>query len=226
MPKTSLHSLLQALERTGYVQRSGRGYALGGASYRLAGTVGSRDDLGTAAHHALEQLAKATRETTLLGCFSEDGKCVLYVDRIASTQPVRFIPELREPRPLHCTALGKVMLAWAEPRVVRDALRVERLHRFTDGTVRTKSTFLAELEMVRGAGYARSLDEMVEGGGALAAPVLEASGAVACALVIAAPTHRIVPNEPAWARLLRQHAAEIVAVSTVKGARSALEDRR
>ncbi|HSW17930.1 MAG TPA: IclR family transcriptional regulator [Ramlibacter sp.] len=211
VPKTSLMHMLRALEQAGYVARTSGGYCLGSATYRVAAAVGARNDFTGAARQALQDLAAATRETVLVGCLAEDGQAVVYLDRIASPQTVRFTPELNEPRRLHCTAVGKVMLAWASPQVVTDRLRGLQLERFTERTITTRPALRAELAAVRRAGFARSLDEMVEGGGALAVPVRAADGSVPYALVIAAPTHRILPNEAAWVALLERGASTLSA---------------
>lgn len=212
IPKSSLVQLLQALEEARYVARLAGGYALGAGSHRLAAAIGAGHSAQAAARDALEALANSTRETALLGRFGPDRRSARYTDRVSSTQPVRFTPELDEPRPLHCTALGKVLLAWSPPAVAQQALRGAPLERFTDRTIWRKAALTKELNRVRSAGYARSIDEMVEGGGALAAPVLDAAGREPWALVIAAPSHRIARNETAWVELLTRHASELTTI--------------
>ncbi|MGD9943569.1 MAG: IclR family transcriptional regulator [Burkholderiaceae bacterium] len=209
VPKTSLMHLLRALEQAGYVSRAAQGFVLGSAAFRMAAAIGARNDFAGAVRRALQELAAATRETILVGRLTDDGQAAVYLDRISSPQAVRFTPELDEPRPLHCTAVGKVMLAWLAPPLLRARLRGLRLQRFTHRTIATKAAMGAELEKVRIAGFARSLDEMVEGGGALAVPVRAADGLIPYALVLAAPTHRILPNEAKWVPLLERGAASL-----------------
>ena len=206
VPKTSLTHMLRALEDADYVVRTAAGYALGSSSYRMAAAVGRIHDFSAVIGQVLQQVAAQTRETVLLGKATPDRRGGIYVDRVASPQPVRFTPDLNEVRPLHCTALGKVLLAWSAPSELDAYLREEKLERFTAHTITRKAALRSELDEVRATGFARSLDEMVEGGGAVAVPVRDGRGDVAFALVIAAPTHRILPNESAWIALLARQA--------------------
>lgn len=209
VPKTSLVHLLRALEQAGYVSRNGQHYALGAAAYRMAAAVSAVDDMAAALRQVLETIGRATRETVLVGRFGADGLSGVYLDRVESPQAVRFSPDLNEPRPSHCTALGKVLLAGSTPAQLAAWLKKAHLQRFTAHTITSRTALRAELEQVRKQGWARSVDEMVEGGGALAAPVRAADGSVPCAIVIAAPTHRIAVHERAWLDLLQRHAAAL-----------------
>ncbi len=212
VPKTSLVHMLRALEQAGYVSRTSQGFTLGGAAWRVAAAISARNDFSGAVRRVLQELAGATRETVLIGRLMDDGLAVVYLDRIASSQVVRFTPELGEPRPFHCTAAGKIMLASMPRSRLNGLLRSRRLERFTDFTITTQRALLKELDEVRSNGFARSMDEMVEGGGALAVPLRSADGLAPYVLVIAAPTHRIRQNEKKWISQMKASAASLPAI--------------
>jgi IclR family KDG regulon transcriptional repressor len=204
LPKTSLLHLLRALEAARYVRRVPAGFQLGERSYLLAALIDATDGFSNASQQVLLELLQQTRETVLLGKFTPGRMMAAYFERLPSPQPMRFTPELNEDRPLYCTAMGKVLLAFSPEKTVNAYLRSVTLQRFTPHTVRSKQALRDELASARQQGMALSVDEMVEGGGSLAAPVLDGEGRIRMALVIAAPSARLLPHSAAWAVLLKK----------------------
>ncbi len=187
-------SLLRALEDAAYVQRTVSGYELGTASYRLAKTIGTENSFVDIARPVLQAMLEQTGETVLLGVIDEDKISAAYTVRYASTKTVRFAPEIGERRPLYATGIGKLLLAYAPEDFVENYLRRVKLKPITSKTVRTKLQLREQLAKTRAAGMAVSVDEMAEGGAALATPVMNRSGLVVAALVIAVPTIRLAAN--------------------------------
>jgi DNA-binding IclR family transcriptional regulator len=130
----------------------------------------------------LQDLVLATGHTAHLAVL--DGPNALVVERLAGsrTQPTRHSPGAR--LPLHCTAVGKVLLAHAP-----DPLRDEVLRRPARHTRRTVTDVLAlrrQLATIQRTGVATSAQEHREGVSSLAVPVHGSAGVVA-ALGILAP---------------------------------------
>jgi DNA-binding IclR family transcriptional regulator len=209
LPKTSLMHLLRALEAAGYVRRMAGGYKLAGASFRLAAAVGSLSGFEDMAADVLEALRDSTQETALLGTFTRDRQFAVYTERRHSPQPVRFAPEVGEQRPLYSTGVGKLLLAFSEPTFQSAYLREVKLVSHAKRTVRTKTELKNNLQRIREEGVAVSIDEMADGGSALAAPVFDGKGEIRAAVVLAVPTARFLVHRKRLEVALRKGAAEL-----------------
>jgi DNA-binding IclR family transcriptional regulator len=123
---------------------------------------------------ALEGLARSTGESVNLGIRS--GSDVLVVLAVSSPQPLRFDQELGTRVPLHASAMGKCLLAFADDR--RRALAgLSRLARFTERTIVDTPALGAELDRTRARGWSVNDGERDLGVRAVAAPVLAGTGA-------------------------------------------------
>lgn len=183
LPKSTTSRLVGALERQGLVQRHGRASIRPGpVLLRFAG----RDDfadLTAIAGDTLDRLAAASGETVNLGVSTPLG-----VDQLDQRDGRHFIGSTNwvgRQVPLHCTAQGKVFLAYgtAPPPELP-------LERHAPRTIVEPDALADELECVRARGYATTLDELEPGLWAVAAPILESDGVVA-AISISGPTTRL-----------------------------------
>ena len=119
---------------------------------------------------------------------------------------------LGRPVPLHCTALGKVLLAYGAA-----SLPAGRLERPTERTITSRAELQADLAVVRAQGYAITDSELEPGLVAVAAPVRRDDGAVVAALSVSGPATRLTPAKlPAVAA---QCVAQASALSCVLGHR-------
>lgn len=209
LPKTSLMHLLRSLESGGYVRRVDAGYKLGQRSFRLAASIGTSTVFEEVAADVLQALRDATQETALLGAFSADRRSAVYVERRASPQAMRFAPEVGEQRPLYSSGLGKLLLAFAAPEFVETYLRSVKLVPHARRTLRTRAALRQALAEIRATGVSVSIDEMADGGSAIAAPVFGARGEIHAALVLAVPTARFLTQRRKLEALLRKGAEEL-----------------
>ncbi|VCU68503.1 Acetate operon repressor [Pigmentiphaga humi] len=212
LPKTSLMHLLRALEASSHVVRTEAGYALGERSFRLAARIGARDFFETAAPQILRQIRQSTLETVLLARLTEDRRSAVYFLILPSPQPVRFVPEVEEPRPLHATAAGKLLLACSPEDISAEIIANLRLDRHTPNTIVSKAALRKHLAEIRTNGVSLSIDETAEGGSALSAPVYDQSGRLYCAVVIATPTARMKANQRFLRSVLVDGAARLSAL--------------
>jgi len=88
--------------------------------------------------------------------------------------------------PLHCSAVGKVFLAFDAA-----ALPKGRLEQRAPRTITTRQRLARDLEAVRSHGYAVADQELEPGLVAIAAPVQRADGEVVAALSISGPSVRL-----------------------------------
>jgi IclR family KDG regulon transcriptional repressor len=153
----------------------------------------------------LGELASATGATTVLVLPDREMKHSV-VCRFALPQtPICFHPEHAPPAALHTTSAGKAYLAWQSRLAVKQYVRAS-MAAPTDKTV-TGEQLLAELEAVRGQGYAVAREELLLGVGGCAVPVTDASGKTVASLSVASLAAAITPSNIArWAPLLKDAA--------------------
>ena len=115
-PKTSLAGLLAGLTVEGCLVReqSGR-YLLGPRVHSLAMQAMAGRELSMLARPILLRLVEATGETAVIGALAPDADLAMYLDRVESSNPIRYAVTVGERRELYCTAMGKALLAHCEP---------------------------------------------------------------------------------------------------------------
>jgi DNA-binding IclR family transcriptional regulator len=145
-------------------------------------------DLADAARPYLTRLARATREAALLQVLS--GREVRCAERVDSPEPIRYVAEVDGRRPLHCTAAGKVLLAWSGAKLVEDYVGESRLVACSARTITRPRRLRAELARIRQQGYAVSHGEYALELMGIAAPILDATGVLA-AINVAGPVFRM-----------------------------------
>ena len=189
--KSTIHRLLAALERHGYIRRQpGNGkYSLGLKLFELGSRAVAGLDLREPAQSILERLVSETGETAHL-CVIDGGQMVS-VAIAESSRTVRTPATVGRRSPLHCTAVGKAILAFLPERALRALLKQQPLRKFTSRTLVTRAALMAELARIRARGYAIDDEEIEEGLRCVGAPVRNYSGAVVASLSIAGPAFRL-----------------------------------
>jgi len=90
------------------------------------------------------------------------------------------------PLPLHCSAAGKVLLAFGAATLADGPLE-----RFASATIVDRDALQGDLDAVRERGYSTLADELEEGLSAVGAPVRDRGGAVVAAITLAGATLRL-----------------------------------
>lgn len=180
IPKSTASRLLSALERQGLVEQDGERGRLrpGPAILRVAERNLLERSLVQMAGPSLQALSQASGETINLAVPGPLG-----VEHIAQVDSVHFLGTgqwLERQVPFHCTANGKVFLAYG------------RVAPVTPGG-QTPQPSRPELQRVREEEFAVAVDQLEVGLAAIAAPVRGARGEVVAALSISGPTTRMTP---------------------------------
>jgi IclR family acetate operon transcriptional repressor len=191
LPGGTVHRLVGVLLNRGYVRQHPltRRYGLGYAASDLAAKIDSQRSLVDDARPALQRLVELSGETASLAVL--EGSHALYVDQALGPGRVRVFTEVGRRVPLHATAVGKVLLAFAPPRKRTALLEGAELSWFTPATISRREALERELDAVRERGYATDLAELDEDVHCLAGPVFDASGDVAASASVAAPRSRL-----------------------------------
>jgi sugar lactone lactonase YvrE/DNA-binding IclR family transcriptional regulator len=191
LPKGTLARMLNTLVLFRLIRQedSDNTYRLGHRLFELAHRVWESFDLRGAAAPVLDRLAEETRETTALCAI--DNNEVLYIDQRSRGGPYGFRVEVGRRAPLHCTAGGKALLAFAQPHEQRAIFDRIILERFTPSTFVEEDALLADLALTRARGYAVSLEEHVAGVASVAAPIFDHTGRAVAAIGVFGPSSRL-----------------------------------
>lgn len=190
LAKSTVHRLASTLTSAGFLEQNrdtGR-YRLGVALFELGALVRRRMDVANVARPHLRELLEKTGETVQLGIV--DHYSVLYVYEMESRRAIRMAAAVGARAPLHCTAVGKVLLAFQPADYIRETLE-RGLTAFTEKTVARRDAVLELLDDVRMRDYAIDDEESEIGLRAIAAPVRNQNGQVIAALGVAAPVQRM-----------------------------------
>ncbi len=187
LAKPTTHGLIRTLVDVGFVgqDRSSGRYELGPALMRLGSSYLDGNELRARALNWADALAGRTHEEVRIGTLY--GGCVLVVHHGFRPDDSAQTLEIGAVLPAHATALGKVLLAYA-PGVARDLTTLER---FTRRTVSSRRALDRELATVRGAGWAKEVEELAPGTAGIAAPIRGQGGLVVGAMGIAGPRDRL-----------------------------------
>ena len=208
-PKTSLVGLLAGLVGESCLVRDEAGrYSLGPRIHSLAMQAMAGRELFMLARPILLRLVEASGETAVIGALAPDADLAIYLDKVESSNPIRYAVTVGERRDLYCTAMGKALLAYFEPARLKKYLKSTPRERFTATTITGTADLLAELSRVRREGIARTNGERVKGASGQAAPVFGSDGALVAALLIAGPSERMRANAKSNERFLKHAAAE------------------
>jgi len=191
--KSSAYRLVATLADRGYVRKDSRadGYVLSRKVLELAGKLAGHSRLKECAPKFLEELAEKTGETSHLAVLSS-GK-VLLVDYRFGSRPIGVISQSGHAEPLHCTALGKALLAGYDLEELRRVLGSGPLRRYTSKTITNPARLAEECGAAMRDGLAFDHEEFHEGVRCVAAPVFDFSGKVVAALGISGPASNLPP---------------------------------
>ena len=188
LAKSTTSRLLLALERNGLVQRDDHGRFRPGEMFvSFAWRGGAEAGLAELAQPFLERLGEQSGETINLGV---ERDCM--IEQIAQVDSVYVIGVgnwLGRPVPLHCTALGKVLLAY-------DVELTCELTPFTRRTIVARAVLARALAEVRDRGWAVDNEENVAGEASIAAPIRGYGGLVVGAIGVFGAVERICDGRP------------------------------
>jgi DNA-binding IclR family transcriptional regulator len=190
MPKSNTHALLSSLVQAGLLQRTGNGrYRLGWGLFALSRTLLETTEFRKEARAVMDELSKVYCETVQLGVLERN--IVVYLEKIEGIQPVRVdLTGLGAANYVHCTAIGKVLLAGHPWPYVRSILETYGMPQMTPATITGLDRMESELEAIRRQGYAYNIEESYEDVCGIAAPIHDCDGQVIAALSLAVPISR------------------------------------
>ncbi|WP_284977195.1 IclR family transcriptional regulator [Arthrobacter sp. efr-133-TYG-104] len=190
MPKSTTHRLIKALvELEMLAEHDGR-FSIGMAAFEIGDLVPVRGELRDAAVPFMRDLFQGTNKAVHLGV--RDGLEVVYVEKFGSGQDTDFPSRIGGRLPMTCTAVGKVLLAYATTDVIEEVLS-RPLRRLTSRSITDPKVLRGQLPEIRIVGFATECEEAAVGGACVAAPIL-VHGRIRAALSVSVSADEFVPS--------------------------------
>jgi DNA-binding IclR family transcriptional regulator len=187
--KSTAHRFLMVLERHRMVERTVNGkFRLGLRLFDFGNRAIEQYDLRDRAQPHLRRLVSETEETAHL-CVLEASR-VIYIDKIEPARSVRMITRIGASNPVHCTSVGKAILAFLPEDRANDVVKRLRFERFTHRTIATVEALRTEMEKTRRRGYAVDDAERC-----IAVPVLDAQRQPVAAVSVSGPSFRVTAQK-------------------------------
>lgn len=194
LSKPAVYNLMSSLIAEGLVSRDEvGGYRLGWTTFELATRVEAAQRIARAGREPMRRLATSVAGAILLSVPDRDH--VLYVDRRQADPNFQTIAAVGRRSPLHATASGKALLAYASDRQLATVLSGP-LPASTTTTIVDPASLAREIHRVREHGYAMCWGEREPMLSSVAVPVLGPAGQTLAALAVATSTERLRKGSP------------------------------
>ena len=188
LPKSTVHRILRRLVERGYARAQGDGvYELGPRILALAGGMLDQLNAGPAGRAVLRDLHADVGHTVHFAMLLGDE--AVYVEKLVDPDlPYQTASRVGMRIPLHCTSIGKALLAAMPPEEATSLLGRGKLARRTEKTLVTMTALRAELERVRERAFAIDDEENERNIRCLGSAVLDHRGRPAGAVSVTALT--------------------------------------
>lgn len=212
LTKSNVHRYLQTFAALGYISANNGRYAPTLKIWQQGARVIERLDLRRSIRPIMDQLARETRETVHLAI--SEGPEVIYIDKAEGVHSVRAFSEIGERAPAHCSAAGKIFLAF-HPTAMHDTLAGPLRH-YTPLTIVEPDALAIEVEEVRRTGVATNRGEWETSVGGVAAPVWGPDDQIIASMGLTVPLSRY--NDEYCATLVAHVRAAAAEASRALGA--------
>ena len=189
LPKSSTHRILNRLVRMGYLifDQNTKRYRGSLRLSKLGAAVIENSDLRDLIIPFLQRLHQATGHICNLGIISE-GRGIFLHKIEPKSYSIRLYSEIGKDFPLHCTGMGKILLAFLEP-AERKKILSGTLARYTENTMTDAKALLKKLGEVKKCGYAVDREEITRGIMCVAAPVRDMNKDVIASISVTFPSY-------------------------------------
>jgi IclR family KDG regulon transcriptional repressor len=207
--RTTVHRILYSLEKLGYLEKDEltSRYHLAARFFELTSPAVNFRRLQSISKPIMQQLLLRFGETINLGVIEDEQ--VVYIDVLQSPSALRIAAIPGERNPLHCTALGKAMLAFLPEKEVEIVLNRQPLIRRTPKTITQRKHLIEHLASVREQAVALDMEENLSGVVCAAAPIFDQSARVVAGISISGPASRMLPKLSQVKQEVRSSAAAV-----------------
>jgi len=189
--KNNVFRLLATLETKGYIEqnKATENYRLGVTSLELGQTFIKQLGFVRQAKPFLKEIVQECNEIAYLGMIRQDSVVCLDVEE--SNQIVKVANRVGWRLPIHCTAIGKVQIAYATEEELEKLGILDNMHRFTPNTIVNSVEFIKHIKEVARLGYALDNEEYNPGVKCVAVPIRDYTGRVVGGISVPGPSFRM-----------------------------------
>ncbi len=191
--KNNVFRILATLESRGYIEqnRLTENYRLGTKCLQLGQTYIQHMGLLQQAQPIMGEVVQSCRESTYVAVMRKGQ--VVPLEMVEPDQPIRIVSHVGENLPLHCTAVGKVHLAFEPAEEVQRALP-DILTSHTQRTITDRHVLIEQLGTIARSGYAVDNGEYLTDVRTVAVPIKDYTRTVVGSLAVSGPAYRIPPE--------------------------------
>lgn len=215
LPLSTAHRLASTLAERNYVNfhEDSKLYTVGIHVFQLAQGVLKGRGLTELAEPILREISNVTQEATLLSV--RNGNTMRYLSYVAGPKQVQVVGAPGSIGPLHCTSLGKVLVAFSADAVREELIETLPLDEYGPNTIQDRKKFREEIDRVTQTKFATADEEHEEGIRAISVPIMDGSIGIA-GLSAAAPSYRAsLQDLKDHLPFLHEKAREIAAVMAI-----------
>jgi len=194
LPQSSVFNLMKTLHSEGYVsQDNEKKYRLGAKLIHIGTSAMDSLDIHSVGKGFLQNLMEQVEETVFMSVLSADE--LVYVAKIDNNRSIRTTAQPGYRKPLYCTGLGKVFLAFLPIQERERLINQITFQKITDNTVMNQGDLGKQLQLFRESGYSVDDEENEEGLYCLAAPVYGVGNELKAAISVAGPKERMLSRK-------------------------------
>lgn len=210
LPKSTLHRFLVSLESYGILRRDSgdKRWRLGYRLFIWGSLAAESTGLRYIAMPVMRDLMTATGETAVLTVYHEQR--IICIGKVETSNPVRMTLAVGTLRFPHAGASSKILMAYLPEEEIQGIIRDKGLPKLCANTITDPDELAAELDRIRGRGYAESHEETDLGAWGIATPIHSREGEVVAAIGVAGPGSRFTDElVQRYVTLCRQAARRI-----------------
>lgn len=191
LPRQTIHRVLQQLADAGLIIRAAQRdrYEVGPEMMKLSQLALVSRNVRPPVRAHLRQLVDLTGETCNVGVLDQDE--IVYIERVESDSPLRLDLKIGSRVPVHCTSIGKLLVAEQHKNVRTRILRATPLQQFTDNTLTDPVALEEEFAAIRSQGYSFNNEEYVLGLTAIAVAIRDKDRKAVAAVAVHSPSTRM-----------------------------------
>jgi DNA-binding IclR family transcriptional regulator len=180
--KSTVHRILSTLVERGYIEKDSKLglYKLGLKVVEISSIHLNSVELKTEAAPFLRKLASETTQPVHLAAMVDN--IVVYIDKVETINTIRMYSSIGKRVPIHCSAVGKVILSHMEDDEIREILRKSELYKYTPNTKTDIEEIIKEVKETKKKGWAVDNVEHEENVRCIAAPIYDYRGKVIAAV--------------------------------------------
>ena len=191
LPPSSVYRLVSSLESEGLIEQdltTGK-YRLSLEVFLLGVQVLDRMGFGEHALPLLRKLSELSGETVNMGALREG--VVVYLYKVESPKVLKASFALGGQAPAHCTAIGKMLMAYLSDREVEELVRQRPMEKWGPNAITSLPELKEELRKTYERGYSIDDEEFAPNTRCIGAPVRDYLGEVVAAITISGPAQRL-----------------------------------